>query len=121
MLPAVERVPALENVGIRKLMNGPESFTPDGNFILGETPEVKNYFVGAGFNAFGIAAAEVPESFGRVDFGRRTPMDLWVVDIRRFSNLHKTKTGFATELWNFTANITPLVGRTKNTKAVALF
>ena len=49
MLPAAERVPALENVGIRKFINGPESFTPDGNFILGEAPEVNNYFVGAGF------------------------------------------------------------------------
>ena len=43
MLPAVERVPALENAGIRKFINGPESFTPDGNFILGETPEVKKW------------------------------------------------------------------------------
>ncbi|GIT06683.1 MAG: hypothetical protein CM1200mP30_03130 [Pseudomonadota bacterium] len=44
MIPAVERVPAFENAGIRKLINGPESFTPDGNFILGEAPEVKELF-----------------------------------------------------------------------------
>ena len=50
------RVPALENAGVRTLTNGPESFTPDGNFIIGEAPELKNFFVGAGFNAFGIAA-----------------------------------------------------------------
>ena len=57
MSPALERVPALEKVGIRQFINGPESFTPDGNFILGEATEVKNFFIGAGFNAFGIASA----------------------------------------------------------------
>ena len=53
---AMGRVPALQTAGINELINGPESFTPDGNFILGEAPELKNFFVGAGFNAFGIAA-----------------------------------------------------------------
>ena len=53
---ATGRVPALAYAGINELINGPESFTPDGNFILGEAPELKNFFVGAGFNAFGIAA-----------------------------------------------------------------
>ena len=92
MLQAVERVPALENAGIRKLMNGPESFTPDGNFILGEAPEVKNYFVGAGFNAFGIAAAGgAGKALAEWILAGEPPMDLWVVDIRRFSNLHKNE------------------------------
>src|SRR3546814_15198020 len=53
---ALGRVPALETAGVKQLINGPESFTPDGNFILGEAPELTNFFVGAGFNAFGIAA-----------------------------------------------------------------
>ena len=92
MLQAVERVPALENAGIRKLMNGPESFTPDGNFILGEAPEIKNYFVGAGFNAFGIAAAGgAGKALAEWILAGEPPMDLWVVDIRRFSNLHKNE------------------------------
>ncbi|MCH8167314.1 MAG: FAD-binding oxidoreductase, partial [Proteobacteria bacterium] len=47
---ALGRVPALETAGVKQLTNGPESFTPDGNFILGEAPELKNFFVGAGFN-----------------------------------------------------------------------
>jgi sarcosine dehydrogenase len=38
------------------MINGPESFTPDGNFILGPAPECANMYVGAGFNAFGIAS-----------------------------------------------------------------
>ena len=92
MLPAVERVPALENVGIRKFINGPESFTPDGNFILGEAPEVNNYFVGAGFNAFGIAAAGgAGKALAEWILGGEPPMDLWVVDIRRFSDIHRDK------------------------------
>ena len=45
-----------ETAGIKQFINGPESFTPDGNFILGEAPEVRGIFVGAGFNAFGIAS-----------------------------------------------------------------
>ena len=93
MLPAVERVPALENAGIRKFINGPESFTPDGNFILGEAPEVKNYFVGAGFNAFGIAAAGgAGKALAEWIIAGEPPMDLWVVDIRRFSGIHRDET-----------------------------
>ena len=46
------RVPALETAGIKELVNGPESFTPDGNFIIGEAPELKNFFVGAGFHRY---------------------------------------------------------------------
>ncbi len=57
MEQAMARVPALNTAGIKQLINGPESFTPDGNFILGEAPEVRNFYVGAGFNAFGIASA----------------------------------------------------------------
>ena len=53
---ALGRVPALQTAGIKQFINGPESFTPDGNFILGEAPEVRGIFVGAGFNAFGIAS-----------------------------------------------------------------
>src|SRR3977135_68868 len=57
MRNAIERVPALETAQVRLLMNGPESFTPDNYFILGEAPEVRRYYVGAGFCSGGIAAA----------------------------------------------------------------
>ena len=92
MRQAVIRVPALESAGIKTLINGPESFTVDGNFILGETAEIRNYFVGAGFNAFGIASAG---GAGKalaawVEQGEQ-PMDLWAVDVRRFSELHKNQ------------------------------
>ncbi len=90
MEQALIRVPALQNAGIKSMTNGPESFTPDGNFILGEAPEVRNFFVGAGFNAFGIASGG---GAGNVladwVFCGEQPMDLWTVDIRRFSGLHR--------------------------------
>src|SRR3546814_16217047 len=53
---ALGRVPALEPAGVKQLINGPESFKPDGNFILGEAPELTNFFVGAVFHDFGLAA-----------------------------------------------------------------
>src|SRR4026208_2058179 len=54
---ALIRVPSLEKTGIKTFMNGPESFTPDLNYILGEAPQVKGFFVGAGFNSMGIASS----------------------------------------------------------------
>ncbi|WP_418161616.1 GcvT family protein [Benzoatithermus flavus] len=86
---ALGRVPALERAGIKRMINGPESFTPDGNFILGEAPEVRNFFVGCGFNAFGIASAggagmALAEWVARGE----PPFDLWPVDIRRFGRNH---------------------------------
>ncbi|MEE2714088.1 MAG: FAD-dependent oxidoreductase [Planctomycetota bacterium] len=84
-LQGMERVPALRDVGARKLVNGPEAFTPDGNFILGEAPEVAGFFVGAGFNAFGIASAGgAGKALAQWIVGGEMPMDLWAVDIRRF-------------------------------------
>ncbi|MGH7006474.1 MAG: NAD(P)/FAD-dependent oxidoreductase, partial [Alphaproteobacteria bacterium] len=54
---ALVRVPALETAEVRQFVNGPESFTADNNYILGEAPEMKGFFVGAGFNSMGIASA----------------------------------------------------------------
>lgn len=87
---AIPRVPALDTVGVRKLINGPESFTPDGNFILGEAPEVQRYFVGAGFNAFGIAAAGgAGKALAEWIVGGEPPYNIWPVDIRRFGRPHR--------------------------------
>ena len=89
---ALARIPALQHAGIKQMINGPESFTPDGNFILGEAPEVRNFFVGAGFNAFGIASAGgAGWVLAQWVAAGEQPLDLWVVDIRRFSDLHKDR------------------------------
>ncbi len=85
MEAAMHRVPALETAGVKMLLNGPESFTPDGNFILGEAPEVRNYFVAAGFNSAGIAnAGGAGKLLAEWIVGGEAPMDLFEVDIRRF-------------------------------------
>jgi 4-methylaminobutanoate oxidase (formaldehyde-forming) len=78
------RVPAMASAGIRKLINGPEAFTPDNEFCLGET-EVAGFFVAAGFCAHGIAGAG---GIGRVMaewiVAGEPSMDVWHMDIRRF-------------------------------------
>ena len=89
MVNAIARVPALETAGVKQMINGPESFTPDGNFILGAAPECANMFVGTGFNAFGIASGGgAGWVLAEWVMSGEAPMDLWVVDIRRFSGLH---------------------------------
>ena len=86
---AIARVPALATAGVKQLLNGPESFTPDGNFILGEAPELRNFFVGAGFNAFGIASGGgAGMALAEWVATGAAPFDLWPVDIRRFGRVH---------------------------------
>ncbi|MDB5554096.1 MAG: FAD-dependent oxidoreductase [Rhizobium sp.] len=86
---ALGRVPLLETAGVKQLLNGPESFTPDGNFILGEAPELRNFYVGAGFNAFGIASGG-GAGMALAEWAAKgePPYDLWPVDIRRFGRPH---------------------------------
>lgn len=89
MTNALERLPALETAEVRTFLNGPESFTPDNYFILGEAPEVRRYYVGAGFCSGGIAAAGgAGRALAEWIVGDRPPMDLWPADIRRFAPLH---------------------------------
>ena len=86
---AAGRVPAMQTAGIKQFINGPESFTPDGNFILGEAPETRGVFVGAGFNAFGIAAGGgAGMALAEWVAKGAAPYDLWPVDIRRFGKNH---------------------------------
>ena len=84
LMDAMRRVPALENAGIQKFFCGPESFTPDVRYHLGESPELKGCFVAAGLNSIGLQSAG---GVGKVmaDWIRdgMPPADLWTVDIRR--------------------------------------
>ncbi len=89
MQNAIQRVPALASAQVRLLMNGPESFTPDNYFILGEAAEVRRYYVGAGFCSGGIAAAGgAGRALAEWIVEDRPPMDLWQADIRRFAPFH---------------------------------
>jgi 4-methylaminobutanoate oxidase (formaldehyde-forming) len=81
---AMRRVPALESAGVQVFFNGPESFTPDDRYLLGETPELRGMYVAAGFNSIGIQSAG---GAGKVladwIIDGHPPFDLWDVDIRR--------------------------------------
>ncbi|HPE32065.1 MAG TPA: FAD-dependent oxidoreductase [Parvularculaceae bacterium] len=82
---AIEVVPALENAQITKFMNGPESFTPDNRFIVGQAPEAPNVFVCGGFNSQGIlAGAGVGRALAEWIAAGSATIDLSEIDIARF-------------------------------------
>src|SRR5438552_4317204 len=88
---AVERVPAMETAEVRKLYNGPEAFTPDGEFILGESA-VPGFWVAAGFCAHGLAGAggmgwQVAEWI----VNGEPSLDLWHMDSRRFGRQYTSR------------------------------
>jgi 4-methylaminobutanoate oxidase (formaldehyde-forming) len=81
---ACERIPILADVGIRLFFNGPESFTPDDRYLLGETPELRNHWVATGFNSIGMqSAGGAGKVLAEWMVNGRPPMDLWDVDVRR--------------------------------------
>ena len=87
-----QRLPLLETAGIRKFFSGPESFTPDTQYLLGETPEVNNLFTCCGFNSIGIASSG---GAGRVTaewmINGYMNEDLFSLDIKRFQKFHSSK------------------------------
>jgi 4-methylaminobutanoate oxidase (formaldehyde-forming) len=86
---ALARIPALHHTGIKKFYNGPESFTPDNQFILGEAPECKNFFVAAGFNSVGIASAGgAGRALAQWILSGDPGLDLTANDIRRFARFN---------------------------------
>ncbi|MBL8329144.1 MAG: GcvT family protein [Rubrivivax sp.] len=100
MKHAMHRTPCLETAPVKMLLNGPESFTPDGNFMIGEAPGLAGYFVCAGFNSAGIAnSGGAGQLLAQWIAEGEAPCDLWDVDLRRFGP--------------FTANRRSLAERTK--------
>lgn len=90
---ALIRVPKMADAGVRQFYNGPESFTPDNNYLLGEAPELKNFFVGAGFNSMGIASAGgAGRALAEWIVAGAPTSDLFAVDIRRFANFNNNPT-----------------------------
>lgn len=85
MTAMLERMPSLSRVGIRKFMNGPESFTPDSKQLMGESPFLRGFFVAAGFNSIGMmSSAGVGKAMAEWIVDGESPMDLWEIDIARF-------------------------------------
>ena len=81
---AMNRIPEMQNTGIQTFFNGPESFTPDDLYQLGESPELDNYFVAAGFNSVGIqSAGGAGKVLAEWIQKGHPPQDLWGVDISR--------------------------------------
>jgi glycine cleavage system T protein len=93
MAAATHRMPLLAETGIRLFFNGPESFTPDDRYLLGESPDVRGMFIAAGFNSIGIQSAG---GAGKVlaDWivDGRPSMDLWDVDVRRVMPFQRNRT-----------------------------
>jgi glycine cleavage system aminomethyltransferase T/glycine/D-amino acid oxidase-like deaminating enzyme len=81
---AMERMPLFQTAGIHTFFNGPESFTPDDRYYLGEAPEVGGYWVAAGYNSVGIAGSGgAGMALAHWIVEGEAPFDLWEVDIRR--------------------------------------
>ena len=94
---AIKRFPVLETAGIRKFFSGPESFTPDTNTLLGEVPEIKNFFVCCGLNSIGIGSGG---GVGKITaewlINGHINEDIFSYDIKRFQKFH-SKLGFIKE------------------------
>ncbi|MEA2620296.1 MAG: hypothetical protein QOC97_1069 [Chloroflexota bacterium] len=91
MAGAVRRVPAIADAGINRMINGPEAFTPDNEFILGES-EVRGFFVAAGFCAHGIAGAGgIGRQMATWIVDGEPELDLWKMDIRRFGPAYRSQ------------------------------
>ncbi len=89
---AMHRIPTLEQVGIRKFFNGPESFTPDVRYHMGEAPELKNLYVLAGFNSLGIqSSGGAGKALAEWIADGEAPFDLSELDIRRMQPFQNNK------------------------------
>jgi 4-methylaminobutanoate oxidase (formaldehyde-forming) len=85
MVNALHRVPALETAQVRMLLNGPESFTPDGSFLLGESAETGGFFLGCGMNSVGVATGGgAGMALAEAIVRGRMPYDLHEADPKRF-------------------------------------
>ncbi|MBB6464716.1 4-methylaminobutanoate oxidase (formaldehyde-forming) [Aminobacter lissarensis] len=88
----VNRMPMLETAGIHTFFNGPESFTPDDRYYLGEAPEVGGYWVAAGYNSIGIVSSGgAGMALAQWIHDGEAPFDLWEVDIRRAQPFQKNR------------------------------
>ncbi|MFN3765055.1 MAG: FAD-dependent oxidoreductase, partial [Aliihoeflea sp.] len=88
----VNRMPMLGSAGIHTFFNGPESFTPDDRYYLGEAPELAGYWVAAGYNSIGIVSSGgAGMALAQWMNDGEPPFDLWEVDIRRAQPFQKNR------------------------------
>ena len=92
LMNAIHRLPILETAGIQTFFNGPESFTPDDRYYLGEAPEVGNLFVACGFNSIGIqSSGGVGKVLSSWIKNGHAPIDVWDVDVRRVHDFQSNR------------------------------
>ncbi len=85
MKGALRRIPALETAEVRMLLNGPESFTLDNSFMMGEAPELEGFYLCCGMNSVGMASGGgAGRALAEWVVGKQPSMDLTSVDVRRF-------------------------------------
>ncbi|WP_373050069.1 GcvT family protein [Thalassovita aquimarina] len=88
----VNRMPMLAEAGIHTFFNGPESFTPDDRYYLGEAPELKGYWIAAGYNSVGIVSSGgAGMALAQWMNDGEPPFDLWEIDIRRAQPFQKNR------------------------------
>ena len=88
MMNALHRLPVLEDAEVRMLLNGPESFTPDGGFLLGEAAETAGLFLGCGMNSVGVATGGgAGMALAHCIVHGHTPTDLHEVDPKRYPSI----------------------------------
>lgn len=88
MAGAIHRIPALETAEARMLLNGPESFTLDNSFLLGEAPELRGFYMGCGMNSVGMASGGgAGRALAEWIVEGEPTTDLWSVDVRRFGRI----------------------------------
>ena len=89
---AMHRLPMFQTAGIHTFFNGPESFTPDDRYYLGEAPEMGNYWIAAGYNSVGIVSSGgAGMALAHWMTEGAPPFDLWEVDIRRAQPFQKNR------------------------------
>lgn len=92
MEKAIERMPVLGEVGFKKIVNGPDAYSPDGRCLMGPVPGVRNFFVLAGFSCFGIANSGGAGRFCAEWIVNGVPsVEMWEYDVRRFGDYASTK------------------------------
>ncbi|RPG95212.1 MAG: FAD-dependent oxidoreductase [Candidatus Pelagibacter sp. TMED286] len=88
---AAKRIPTIKNLTIEKYFSGPESFTPDSNFLLGETEEIKNFYVCCGFNSIGIGSSGgAGKAIAEWMIKGHTNQDLFNLDVKRFEKFNSS-------------------------------
>ena len=114
MLPAAERLPILNELGIRTVINGPIPISPDGEPIMGLAPELDNFYVACGFTSGIAASGGAGKAMAEWIVEGEPGLDLWAFDVRRFGSHHMSARYLAERASRATAATTRSTGRSRS-------